>query len=144
MMVVVVAAIVFVERGQRRIPVQYAKRVVGPADVRRPDDAPAAARQHRAASSRSSSRSSIIAFPQTIASFFQANNPWMQTVVEQLRWGMPLYNLLYVTGIIFFCYFYTAIVFNPDDVAENMRKYGGFIPGHPAGQADGRVPRPRS
>ena len=53
----------------------------------------------------------------------------MQTVAEQLRWGMPLYNLLYVSFIIFFCYFYTAIVFNPDDVAENMRKYGGFIPG---------------
>ena len=48
---------------------------------------------------------------------------------EQLQWGMPLYNVLYVTFIIFFCYFYTAIVFNPDDVAENMRKYGGFIPG---------------
>ena len=73
--------------------------------------------------------SSIIAFPQTIASFFQANNPWMKTVSEQLQWGMPLYNVLYVTFIIFFCYFYTAIVFNPDDVAENMRKYGGFIPG---------------
>ena len=53
----------------------------------------------------------------------------MQSVSEQLRWGMPLYNLLYVSFIIFFCYFYTAIVFNPDDVAENMRKYGGFIPG---------------
>jgi preprotein translocase subunit SecY len=73
--------------------------------------------------------SSIIAFPQTIASFFQANNAWMQSVSEQLRWGMPLYNVLYVSFIIFFCYFYTAIVFNPDDVAENMRKYGGFIPG---------------
>jgi len=53
----------------------------------------------------------------------------MQAVTEQLTWGMPLYNLLYVTFIIFFCYFYTAIVFNPDDVAENMRKYGGFVPG---------------
>jgi preprotein translocase subunit SecY len=73
--------------------------------------------------------SSIIAFPQTIASYFQANNPWMQAVSEQLHWGMPLYNLLYVSFIIFFCYFYTAIVFNPDDVAENMRKYGGFVPG---------------
>jgi preprotein translocase subunit SecY len=50
-------------------------------------------------------------------------------VSDQLRMGMPLYNLLYISGIIFFCYFYTAIVFNPDDVAENMRKYGGFIPG---------------
>jgi len=77
--------------------------------------------------------SSIIAFPQTVASFFQANNEWMQTVAAQLTWGMPLYNILYVSFIIFFCYFYTAIVFNPDDVAENMRKYGGFIP-HPPGK----------
>ena len=53
----------------------------------------------------------------------------MQRLSDQLAWGMPLYNLLYVAGIIFFCYFYTAIIFNPDDVAENMRKYGGFIPG---------------
>jgi preprotein translocase subunit SecY len=128
MMVAVIAAIVFVERGQRRITVQYAKRVVG-------------RRMYGGQSTHLPLRvntsgvipvifaSSIIAFPQTIASFFQANNPWMKTVSEQLQWGMPLYNVLYVTFIIFFCYFYTAIVFNPDDVAENMRKYGGFIPG---------------
>ncbi|HVE52994.1 MAG TPA: preprotein translocase subunit SecY [Ramlibacter sp.] len=128
LMVAVVAAIVFVERGQRRITVQYAKRVVG-------------RRMYGGQSTHLPLRvntsgvipvifaSSIIAFPQTIASYFQANNPWMQTVSEQLTWGMPLYNLLYVAFIIFFCYFYTSIVFNPDDVAENMRKYGGFIPG---------------
>jgi len=128
MMVLVVAAIVFVERGQRRITVQYAKRVVG-------------RRMYGGQSTHLPLRvntsgvipvifaSSIIAFPQTIASYFQANNPWMQAVSEQLKWGMPLYNLLYVSFIIFFCYFYTAIVFNPDDVAENMRKYGGFVPG---------------
>jgi preprotein translocase subunit SecY len=128
LMVAVVAAIVFVERGQRRVTVQYAKRVVG-------------RRMYGGQSTHLPLRvntsgvipvifaSSIIAFPQTIASYFQANNPWMQNVSEQLRWGMPLYNLLYVAFIIFFCYFYTAIVFNPDDVAENMRKYGGFIPG---------------
>jgi preprotein translocase subunit SecY len=128
MMVLVIAAIVFVERGQRRITVQYAKRVVG-------------RRMYGGQSTHLPLRvntsgvipvifaSSIIAFPQTIASFFQADNPWMQSISEQLQWGMPLYNLLYVSFIIFFCYFYTAIVFNPDDVAENMRKYGGFIPG---------------
>jgi preprotein translocase subunit SecY len=128
MMVGVVGAIVFVERGQRRITVQYAKRVVG-------------RRMYGGQSTHLPLRvntsgvipvifaSSIIAFPQTIASFFQANLPWMQEVSNQLHWGMPLYNLLYVSFIIFFCYFYTAIVFNPDDVAENMRKYGGFIPG---------------
>ena len=128
MMIAVVGVIVFVERGQRRITVQYAKRVVG-------------RRMYGGQSTHLPLRvntsgvipvifaSSIIAFPQTVASFFQANNPWMQAVSEQLQWGMPLYNLLYVSFIIFFCYFYTAIVFNPDDVAENMRKYGGFIPG---------------
>jgi preprotein translocase subunit SecY len=128
MMVAVIAAIIFVERGQRRITVQYAKRVVG-------------RRQYGGQSTHLPLRvntsgvipvifaSSIIAFPQTVASFFQAQSPWMQAVSEQLRWSMPLYNLLYVTFIIFFCYFYTAIVFNPDDVAENMRKYGGFVPG---------------
>ncbi|HEU0092496.1 MAG TPA: preprotein translocase subunit SecY, partial [Vicinamibacteria bacterium] len=128
MMALVVAAIVFVERGQRRITVQYAKRVVG-------------RRMYGGQSTHLPLRvntsgvipvifaSSIIAFPQTIASWWSANNPWMQSVSEQLKWGMPLYNLLYVAFIIFFCYFYTAIVFNPDDVAENMRKYGGFVPG---------------
>src|SRR6185295_10097608 len=71
--------------------------------------------------------SSILAFPATIAQAFQT--PFAQKVTEQLGMGMPLHNLLYVAGIIFFAYFYTAIIFNPDDVAENMRKYGGFVPG---------------
>jgi len=127
-MALVVAAIIFVERGHRRVTVQYAKRVVG-------------RRMYGGSSTHIPLKvntggvipvifaSSIIAFPQTIASYFQGNNTWMQSVSEQLMWGMPLYNLLYVVFIIFFCYFYTAIVFNPDDVAENMRKYGGFIPG---------------
>jgi preprotein translocase subunit SecY len=128
MMVLVVAAIVFVERGQRRITVQYAKRVVGrrmyggqsthlPLKVNTSGVIPVIF------------ASSIIAFPQTIASFFQGRSTWMQAVSEQLQWGMPLYIVLYIAFIVFFCYFYTAIVFNPDDVAENMRKYGGFIPG---------------
>ena len=109
---IVIGAIVFVERGHRRIVVQYAKRVVG-------------RRQYGGASTHIPLKvntggvipvifaSSIIAFPQTVASFFQAKNPWMQNVSEQLTWGMPLYNLLYVSFIIFFCYFYTSIVFNP-------------------------------
>jgi preprotein translocase subunit SecY len=124
----VVAAIVFVERGQRRIPVQYAKRVVG-RRVYGGQSTHLPLRVNTAGVIPVIFASSIIAFPQTVASFFQAKNPWMESLAEQLRWGMPLYNLLYVTFIIFFCYFYTAIVFNPDDVAENMRKYGGFIPG---------------
>ena len=127
MMVVVVGAIIFVERGHRRITVQYAKRVVG-------------RRQYGGSSTHIPLKvntggvipvifaSSILAFPATIATMFQSGT-WGRTVADQLAYGMPLYNLLYVTGIIFFCYFYTAIIFNPDDVAENMRKYGGFIPG---------------
>jgi len=127
-MFLVVGVIVFVERGQRRIPVQYAKRVVG-RRVYGGQTTHLPLRVNTAGVIPVIFASSIIAFPQTIASFFQANNQWMQAVSEQLTWGMPLYNLLYVSFIIFFCYFYTAIVFNPDDVAENMRKYGGFIPG---------------
>jgi preprotein translocase subunit SecY len=71
--------------------------------------------------------SSILAFPWTIANMFSGS--WIDAFKEQIAPNMPLYNLLYVVGIIFFTYFYTAIIFNPDDVAENMRKYGGFIPG---------------
>jgi preprotein translocase subunit SecY len=127
MMVVVVGAIIFVERGHRRITVQYAKRVVG-------------RRQYGGSSTHIPLKvntggvipvifaSSILAFPATIATMFQSGT-WGRTVADQLAYGMPLYNLLYIAGIIFFCYFYTAIIFNPDDVAENMRKYGGFIPG---------------
>jgi preprotein translocase subunit SecY len=128
-MVLVVAAVVFVERGSRRITVQYAKRVVG-------------RRMYGGASTHIPLKvntggvipvifaSSILAFPATIGSMF-ANQPggWVQRVTDQLTMGMPLYNLLYIGLIIFFAYFYTAIIFNPDDVAENMRKYGGFVPG---------------
>jgi preprotein translocase subunit SecY len=126
LMAFVVAAIVFVERGHRRVTVQYAKRVVG-------------RRMYGGSSTHIPLKvntggvipvifaSSILAFPATIASAFKY--PWVDNLQQQLNIGMPLYNLLYVAGIIFFTYFYTAIIFNPDDVAENMRKYGGFIPG---------------
>jgi len=126
-MVAVVGAIIFVERGHRRISVQYAKRVVG-------------RRQYGGSSTHIPLKvntggvipvifaSSILAFPATVAGMFESGG-WGRAVVDQLAYGMPLYNLLYASGIIFFAYFYTAIIFNPDDVAENMRKYGGFIPG---------------
>jgi len=127
MMVAVVGAIIFVERGHRRIVVQYAKRVVG-------------RRQYGGSSTHIPLKvntggvipvifaSSILAFPATLATMFAAGG-WGRAIVDQLAYGMPLYNLLYILGIVFFAYFYTAIIFNPDDVAENMRKYGGFIPG---------------
>src|SRR6266446_12271 len=125
-MALVVAAIVFVERAHRRVTVQYAKRVVG-------------RRMYGGSSTHIPLKvntggvipvifaSSILAFPATIAGMMKTS--WGDSIAAQLAIGMPLYNLLYITGIIFFAYFYTAIIFNPDDVAENMRKYGGFIPG---------------
>jgi len=127
LMALVVAAIVFVERGHRRVTVQYAKRVVG-------------RRMYGGSSTHIPLKvntggvipvifaSSLLAFPYTMAQAFQGR-PWIDALAQQLAPGMPLYNLLYVIGIIFFAYFYTAIIFNPDDVAENMRKYGGFVPG---------------
>ncbi len=127
MVVIVIAAIIFMERGHRRVTVQYAKRVVG-------------RRMYGGSSTHIPLKvntggvipvifaSSILAFPATIAGMFQAGG-WGEAITRQLSYGMPLYNLFYIAGIIFFAYFYTAIIFNPDDVAENMRKYGGFIPG---------------
>jgi preprotein translocase subunit SecY len=127
LMVLVIAAIVFVERGHRRVTVQYAKRVVG-------------RRMYGGSSTHIPLKvntggvipvifaSSILAFPATLAYLVQEGT-WLRRAIDQIAPGMPLHDLLYVVGIIFFCYFYTAIIFNPDDVAENMRKYGGFIPG---------------
>lgn len=122
----VVATIVFVESGERRLVVQYAKRVVGrkmyggqsthiPLKVNTAGVIPVIF------------ASSIIMFPATIAKFI--DHPWMQTFAEWLTPGSLLNSILYTMFIIFFCYFYTAIVFNPIDVADNMKKYGGFIPG---------------
>ncbi|WP_448383267.1 preprotein translocase subunit SecY [Desulfosoma sp.] len=125
-MVVVVGFIVHVERGQRRIPVQYAKRVVG----RRMYGGQST---HLPLKINTSGvippifASSIIMFPATVANFIQV--PWMQKIAQMLMPGHWLYTVLYIGFIIFFCYFYTAIVFNPMDVADNMKKYGGFIPG---------------
>ncbi|UCH21820.1 MAG: preprotein translocase subunit SecY [Deltaproteobacteria bacterium] len=125
-MVVVVGGIIFVEQGQRRIPVQYAKRVIG----RRMYGGQST---HLPLKINTSGvippifASSIMMFPATIASFITI--PWMQTVASALAPGNILYNLLYVGLIFFFCYFYTAIQFNPVDVADNMKKQGGYIPG---------------
>ena len=127
LMVLVIGAVVFIERGQRRVTVQYAKRVVG-------------RRMYGGTSTHIPLKvntggvipvifaSSIIAFPATMATALPEGG-WAQSITDQIRQGMPLYYLLYMGGIIFFAYFYTAIIFNPDDVADNMRKYGGFVPG---------------
>ncbi len=126
LMVAVVAVIIFFERAQRRIPVQYAKRVVGRKMY-------GGTSTHLPLKLNTSGvippifASSIIMFPATIANFI--NIPWIKKIANAVNPGQPIYIVLYVGFIIFFCYFYTAIVFNPVDVADNMKKYGGFIPG---------------
>ncbi len=126
LMVAVIAAIIFVEQGQRRIPVQYAKRVVG-------------RRMYGGQSTHLPLKinmsgvippifaSSIMMFPATITSFITI--PWIQNIVSTLTPGNAVYELLFVGMIFFFCYFYTAVTFNPVDVADNMKKQGGYIPG---------------
>ncbi len=126
LMLAVVAFIVFVERGQRRIPITYGKRVMGrriyggqsthlPLKVNTGGVIPIIF------------ASSVITFPATIAGFIK--HPIAQSIARQLGWGMPLYNLLYVASIIFFTYFYISIIYNPQDVADNLQKYSGYIPG---------------
>jgi preprotein translocase subunit SecY len=130
-MVAVVGFIIFMERAARRIPVQYAKRVVGrkmyggqsshlplkinPTGVIPPIFA-----------------SSILIFPATIAQFIE--HPYARMVSDLLVPGTVIYDVVYVGLIVFFCYFYTAVTFNPTDVAENMKKYGGYVPGIRPGQ----------
>jgi preprotein translocase subunit SecY len=126
LMVAVVGFIVFIEQGQRRIPVQYAKRVIGrklyggqsthlPLKINTSGVIPPIF------------ASSIIMFPATLASFIKVD--WVQQVAAAIKPGNISYELLFVGFIFFFCYFYTAVTFNPVDVAENMKKHGGFIPG---------------
>lgn len=126
MMVAVVGIIVFVESGQRRIPVQYAKRVVG-RKMYGGQTTHLPLKVNTAGVIPPIFASSIIMFPATIANFIP--HPWMKMVAGVLMPGRAVYELLYVAFIIFFCYFYTAVTFNPIDVADNMRKHGGYIPG---------------
>jgi len=126
LMIAVVGAIVFVEAGQRRIPVQYAKRIVGrkmyggqtthlPLKVNTSGVIPPIF------------ASSVIMFPATIANFAQEG--WIKNIAGYLVPGRIGYEVLYVAFIFFFCFFYTAVTFKPDDVAENMKKFGGYVPG---------------
>ncbi len=129
LMIAVVGFIVFVERGQRRIPVQYAKRVVG-RRMYGGQSTHLPLKVNTAGVIPPIFASSIIMFPATIANFLNVKElPWLETVVNFLNPGHIVYILIYVIFIIFFCYFYTAVTFNPVDVADNMKKYGGFIPG---------------
>ena len=126
LMVAVVAFIVLVERGQRRISVQYAKRVVG-RRVLGGQSTHLPLRVNTSGVIPVIFASSILTFPQTLG--IVSKNAYLKSFIDSIRIGEPLYNLLYLAGIIFFCYFYTSIIFNPNEIADNMRKYGGFIPG---------------
>jgi preprotein translocase subunit SecY len=127
----VVAAIVFLESGRRKIAVQYAKRVIG-RRVYGGQSTHIPLKINTAGVIPPIFASSIIAFPATIAGFIQI--PWVQSIGAQLAPGSLLYTIVYVGLIVFFCFFYTAVVLNPVDMADNMKKYGGFIPGIRPGQ----------
>ena len=125
-MLAVIAFIVYVERGQRRIPVSYAKRVVG-RKVYGGQSTHLPLRVNTGGVIPIIFAASIITIPSTLSTLSKA--PIFQTIARQFGPGMPLYVLIYIAAIIFFTYFYVSIIFNPNDVADNLRKYGGFIPG---------------
>jgi preprotein translocase subunit SecY len=130
-MVAVIAGIILMERGQRKIPVQYAKRVVG-RKVYGGQSTHLPLKINTAGVIPPIFASSIIMFPATVAGFIPV--PWVQSFAKQLSPGTIVHTLLYVSMIFFFAYFYTAIVFNPVDIADNLKKYGGYVPGIRPGQ----------
>jgi preprotein translocase subunit SecY len=137
LMVAVIAVIIFAETSQRRLPVQYAKRIVG-RKVYGGQSTHLPLKLNTAGVIPPIFASSILMFPLTIASFmpktWMETYPWIQSILNSLGPGAILYNLLYVGFIIFFCFFYTAVTFNPNDVADNMKKFGGYLPGIRPGQ----------
>ena len=126
LMFAVIAGIVFVERGQRRLPIHYAKRVVG-LKTFNSQSSHLPLKVNMAGVIPPIFASSIIMFPATIANFIDI--PWVQQAAKNLTPGHLIYNVFFVAFIVFFCYFYTAVTFNPIDVAENIKKHGGYIPG---------------
>lgn len=125
-MFAVIAVIVYVERGQRRLPIHYAKRVVG-LKTFNAQTSHLPLKINMAGVIPPIFASSIIMFPATIANFI--NIPWVKAAASSLSPGKLIYNIFFVAFIVFFCYFYTAVTFNPIDVAENIKKQGGYIPG---------------
>ncbi|HEV2490906.1 MAG TPA: preprotein translocase subunit SecY [Candidatus Acidoferrales bacterium] len=128
LMIAVVAFIVFVERGQRRIPVQYAKRVMG-RKVMGGQMTYLPLRVNSGGVIPPIFASSLLTFPGTLALVLGSRSPFFAAFAKTLGYGEPLYTLVYVLLIIFFAFFYVGIIFNPTDLADNMRKYGGFVPG---------------
>ena len=126
LMFAVIAGVVFVERGQRRLPIHYAKKVVG-LKTFNAQSSHLPLKVNMAGVIPPIFASSIIMFPATIANFIDI--PWVQKAAQSLTPGNWIYNIFFVAFIVFFCYFYTAVTFNPVDVAENIKKHGGYIPG---------------
>jgi preprotein translocase subunit SecY len=134
MIIAVIMAIVFVERAQRRLIVQYPKRQVGN-KMYGGDSSHLPLKLNTSGVIPPIFASSLLLLPITIANFTQGQGPdWLNSVTALLGHGQPLYMLTYAIGIAFFAFFYTAIVFNPKDTADNLKKYGGFIPGIRPGQ----------
>ena len=126
LMVAVIAFIIFVELGQRRIPIQYPKRLIG-RKIYGGQSTHIPLKLNSAGVIPPIFASSLIIFPATAVNFMDI--PWLKSISESLNPSGVLYNMLFAGLIIFFTYFYTAIQFNPNDVAENLKKYGGFVPG---------------
>lgn len=126
-MLAVLVGIVFVERAQRRIPIHYAKRQVG-RKMYGGQTTHLPLKVNTAGVIPPIFASSLLIFPATIASF-ASNVPWLKTVADLFSPTTVLYNVLFISLIVFFCFFYTAIIFDPKDIAENLKKQGGFIPG---------------
>jgi len=127
-MVAVIAGVIMITQGQRRIPVQYAKRIIG-RKIYGGQSTHIPLRVNTAGVIPIIFAQSVIMFPSTAATLFFRDSDAMQAFASLFDPGSPIYNILYTVIIIFFTYFYTAIIFNPADLADNMRKYGGFIPG---------------
>ena len=129
LVILTITFIVFIERAQRRIVVQYPKRQVGQR-MFGGESTHLPLKLKTAGVIPPIFASSLLLLPMTVASFSTQGGPeWITTVTSLLGRGQPLYMALYIGGIMFFCFFYTAIVFNPADTADNLKKYGGFIPG---------------
>jgi preprotein translocase subunit SecY len=132
--VFVIAFIIFMERAQRRIPIQYPKRQVG-TRMFGGDSTHMPLKINTSGVIPPIFASSILLIPATVAGFSQGGPAWLQFISNNLGPGAPLHMALYAAMIIFFSYFYTAVVFNPEETADNLKKYGGFIPGIRPGSA---------
>ena len=132
-MVAVIAVIVFLEVGQRRIPIQYSQRAPTREGMSQAQTSHLPLKVNFSNVIPPIFASSLLMFPATMSQFVE--NPYLKTISDSLHPNMPLYNVLFVGLIVFFCFFYTEIVFNPTEVSDNLKKYGGFIPGIRAGKS---------